>query len=182
MTGLHLGVADHLGWAVTVTAAAGHEVVDRRRIDLVEPGLSAAPIHYDRGRSPDAAVAALVEQVRASITRLASAVFAGLPGPVASISLRSWPSDFPTDLSVLRKMPWEARADAVMYRQALAEVAEARGWTVHLYEARDVEARARRLLGARADDVLLGPRARLGAPWAKDHRQALAATVLAAHL
>jgi hypothetical protein len=28
--------------------------------------------------------------------------------------------------------------------------------------------------------VLHGPRARLGAPWSKDHRMALAATVLAA--
>jgi hypothetical protein len=78
-------------------------------------------------------------------------------------------------------VPWEARADAVMYRQALAEVARARGWAVHLYEARDVEARARRLLGARADDVLVAPRERLGPPWTKDHRQALAATVHAAH-
>ena len=180
MTGLRLGVADHLGWAVAVTAAADHQVVDRRRVELVEPGLSAAPIHYDRGRSSDAAVAALVERARASAARLASAAFAALPRPVRSISLRTWPSDFPTDLAVLRQVPWEARADAVMYRQVLAEVAEARGWTVHLYEAGDVETRARRVLGTRADDVLVGPRARLGPPWTKDHRQALAATVLAA--
>jgi hypothetical protein len=35
------------------------------------------------------------------------------------------------------------------------------------------------VLGARADEVLQGPRARLGAPWTKDHRVALAATVVA---
>lgn len=181
MTGLRLGIADHLGWAVTVTAGPDHHVVDRRRIELVEPGLSAAPIHYDRGRSSEATVSALVQRVRASVTRLAAAAFAAVPGPILSISLRSWPLDFPTDLAVLRRAPWEARADAVMYRQTLADVAEARGWAVHFYDARDVEARARRLLGAHADEALLGPRAHLGPPWAKDHRQALAATVLAAH-
>jgi hypothetical protein len=34
-------------------------------------------------------------------------------------------------------------------------------------------------LGEKADDVLLGPRARLGPPWTKDHRTALAATIMA---
>jgi hypothetical protein len=34
------------------------------------------------------------------------------------------------------------------------------------------------MLGARADEVLYGPRASFGAPWSKDHRMALAATVL----
>ena len=44
---MRVGIADHLGWAVAVTASADHEVVDRRRIELVEPGLPAAPIHYE---------------------------------------------------------------------------------------------------------------------------------------
>jgi hypothetical protein len=42
---MRLGIADHLGWAVAVTAWAGREVADRRRIELVEPGATAAPIH-----------------------------------------------------------------------------------------------------------------------------------------
>jgi hypothetical protein len=66
-----------------------------------------------------------------------------------------------------------------MYRQVLAEVARARGWDVHLYDAKDVEIRAATMLGARADEVLFGPRATLGPPWAKDHRMALAATIVA---
>ena len=41
-----MGIADHLGWAVAVTADDDHEVVDRRRIELVEAGVSPAPIHY----------------------------------------------------------------------------------------------------------------------------------------
>ena len=176
---MHLGVADHLGWAVVVTASQDHEVVDRRRIELVEDDLSAAPIHYDRAQSSDAEVRALIAEVRASCAALADAAFDDLPGPIETISLRTWPPDFPTDLAVLRQAPWEARADAVMYRQVLADVAADRGWEVHLYDAKSVEADAAALLGDRADEVLLGPRRRLGAPWAKDHRVALAATVVA---
>ena len=66
-----------------------------------------------------------------------------------------------------------------MYRQVLAELAEARGWDVHLYDAKDVLGQAATVLGDRADDVIDGPKARLGPPWTKDHRTALAATVLA---
>jgi hypothetical protein len=48
--------------------------------------------------------------------------------------------------------------------------AHARGWAVHLYDAKAVESQAAGLLAGRADAVLRGPRAVLGAPWAKDHR------------
>ena len=181
--GVRLGVADHLGWAVAVTAAADHAVVDRRRIGLVEPGVSAAPIHYQRGRLDVAATAALVVTVRASVVRACSAALddlaGALPAPVVSISLRFWPPDFPDDIAVQRRAPYEARADAIMYRHLLAELAHARGWEVHCYDAKFVEAQAADLLGERADEVLWGPRATLGPPWTKDHRMALAATVVA---
>ena len=76
-------------------------------------------------------------------------------------------------------MPYEARADAIMYRQELAELAHARGWDVHVYDAKAVLGQAAELLGPRAAEVLDGPRARLGPPWTKDHRVALAATIVA---
>jgi hypothetical protein len=181
--GVRLGVADHLGWAVAVTAAADHAVVDRRRIELVEPGVSAAPIHYQRGRLDVAATAALVASVRASVVRVCSTALddlaGALPAPVVSISLRFWPPDFPDDIAVQRRAPYEARADAIMYRHLLAELAHARGWEVHCYDAKNVEAQAAELLGERAEEVLRGPRATLGPPWTKDHRVALAATVVA---
>ena len=70
---MRLGIADHLGWAIAVTATAEHEVVDRRRIVLVEPGVSPAPIHYESRRLDVAATAALVAEVRASVVRATSA-------------------------------------------------------------------------------------------------------------
>jgi hypothetical protein len=180
---MRLGIADHLGWAIAVTSSPDHAVVDRRRMELVEPGLSEAPIHYDRGRSDDATILAVIAEVRASIARTASAAFAELeatlPAPIESVSLRTWPTDFPPDIATQRRSPYEARADAVMYRQVLADVARVRGWTVHLYVAKDVGGQAAAVLGGRAADVLDGVRARLGPPWTKDHRTALAAAVVA---
>jgi hypothetical protein len=180
---MRLGIADHLGWAVAVTASGDHEVVDRRRIELVEPGVSSAPLHHESGRLDVAATTALVAQVRASVARAASAaldeIATALPAPVRSISLRRWPLDFPDDIAVQRRAPYESRADAIMYRQELAELAHARGWEVHVYDAKAVLGQAARMLADRADEVLQGPRATLGPPWTKDHRMALAAAIVA---
>ena len=100
---MRVGIADHFGWAVAVTASAAHEVVDRRRIELVEPGLSSAPIHYESRRLDVAATTALVAEVRASVVRATSAaldeIATALPEPV---------------------------------------IARARGWEVHLYDAKGV--------------------------------------------
>ena len=158
--------------------------MDRRRIELVEPGVRSAPIHSDGKALADDAAAALVARVRASAVRAASAeldrLSSALPEPITSMSLRSWPLDFPEDLAVQRRVPYEARADSVMYLRVLAELADARGWALHLYAARDVERQAAAVLGDRSGEVLHGPRATLGPPWTKDHRTALAATILAA--
>lgn len=87
---MRLGIVDHVGWAVAVTASGDRQVVDRRRIELVEPGVAAAPIHHESQRLDVAGTSALV-----------------------------------------------------------------------------------------ADEALDGPRATLGPPWTKDHRVALAATIVA---
>lgn len=190
---MRVGIAHHLGWAVAVTASADHKVVDRRRIELLEPGLPNAPIHHEGGPHlmhrtgeplDDSTLAALVAKVRASTERTTAAALddlaESLPEPIVSLSVRAWPSDFPTDIAVLRRVPYESRADSVMYLQVLDGLARQRGWDVHLYEAKDVESQASRILGVRAKEVLHGPRAELGPPWTKDHRTALAATVLRA--
>ena len=67
-----------------------------------------------------------------------------------------------------------------MYRQELAELAYVRDWEVHVYDAKAVVGQAVGMLADRADEVLQGPRATLGPPWTKDHRTALAATIVAA--
>jgi hypothetical protein len=189
---VRVGVAHHLGWAVAVTATAEHRVVDRRRIELIEPGLPPAPVHHEGGPHDlhrtgppldDAALAVLVADVRASALRATRAsladLAAGVGEPIVSIAVRAWPADFPREIAVQRRVPYESRADSVMYCQVLAEVAGERGWAVHPYDAKRVERDAASVLGDRAEEVLHGPRVALGPPWSKDHRLALAATVVA---
>jgi hypothetical protein len=189
---VRIGIAHHFGWAVAVTAADDHTVADRRRIELIGPDLPAAPVHHVGGPHEmhrtgdplsDDELAALVAKVRASVVKTTAAsldeLVAALPAAVISLSLQPWPLDFPQDIATQRRSPYEARADSVMYRELLAEAAHERGWDVLFYDAKTVESRAAEILGGRADDVLHGPKKTLGAPWAKDHRMALAATVVA---
>jgi hypothetical protein len=157
--------------------------VDRRRISLIEAGVPTAPIEHEGKRLDDAATEVLVARVRASAIRATSAsldeLATALREPIVSISLRAWPLDFPDDIAVQRRAPYDSHADSIMYRQVLDELGRARGWAVHLYDAKNVEGQAVSILAGRADEVLRGPRDTLGPPWAKDHRMALAATILA---
>jgi hypothetical protein len=192
LASMRVGIAHHYGWAVAVTATNDHEVVDRRRIELIGPDLPVAPVHHEGGPHEmhragdpldDEALADLVGKVRSSVERTTASSLDELARsvdvPIGSLSVRAWAFDFPTDIAVQRVAPYESRADSVMYCQVLAEVAQDRGWRVHRFDAKRVEHDAAALLGDRADDVLHGPRERLGPPWSKDHRIALAATVLA---
>ena len=190
---MRLGIAHHYGWAVAVTASTDFEVVDRRRIELIEPGVPASPVHHQGGAHEmhssgewldDKRLEALMAQVRASagrITALSMDELEGaLPAPITTLAVRGWPSDFPEDIATLRRPPYESRADSVMYCQVLAEVATQRGWEVRTYDAKSVEAEAAAILGTRTDEVLHGPRKTFGPPWSKDQRIALAATIVTA--
>jgi hypothetical protein len=121
----------------------------------------------------------VVRATSAALDELGTALQMAVPEPIDTISLRAWPADFPKDIAVLRRAPYESRADSVMYCDVLAELAREHGWVVHTYDAKSVEDDAIRILGERANEVLRGPRAMLGPPWSKDHRMALAATVVA---
>ena len=173
-----MGITHHLGWAVAVTPSADHEVVDRRRIELIEPGTPAAPIEHETKALDGDASARMVAEVRASALRAKSAsldqLAASLPEPIVSISLRAWPANFPDDIVVQRRPPYESMADSIMYCQVLSRsVHTCAAGRVHPFDAKAVEAQAARILGARAGDVLHGLRATLGPPWTKDHRIAL---------
>ena len=105
-------------------------VIDPRRIELVDPDLPAAPVHHHGGAHAmhgpdepldDAALAALVAEVRASAVAAAAVALdelgAAAGAPLRSLSLVAWPDDFPDDIAVVRRVPYESRVDSVMYRQ-----------------------------------------------------------------
>ncbi len=189
--GMRLGIAHHLGWAVAVTASADHKVVDRRRIELIEPGVPTAPIHHEGGSLllhrpaeplDDKALAALVADVRASVSRAASAaleeIATALSEPITSHVAPSLARRLPRGhrRSAARSLREPRRLRHVPPGAGRAR--RERGWVVHHYDAKDVEVEAVRTLGNQADKVLHGPRASLGPPWSKDHRMALAATIV----
>jgi hypothetical protein len=172
-----IGVSDHGGWAVLVTASADGKLLDRRRVELVEAGLPKIPHHSEGQGLPIDEAVELVERVRASAERHAKvaleAVAAALPG-VAGVALRECPAWLPATIAE-RIQDYRAQnvADWVMYRRALAAAAEARGWAVHWYDARALPL-------AELDAQFVALRRSIGPPWDKDYKMAMAAAIAAA--
>jgi len=180
-----VGVSDHGGWAVLVTATGAGTLLDRRRIALVDEGLPKIPHHCEAQGLPIDDAVALVERVRASAERHAAlgldAVAATLSGRVRGVALRQCPALPATIAERIKDYRAQNVADWAMYRQALARAAEARGWTIRWYDARNALAAAGEALGvADFEAHSLRLRKSIGPPWSKDHKVALAAAVVAA--
>jgi hypothetical protein len=193
-----VGVTEHGNSAVLVTVSPAGELLDRRRIDLTDRGLPALPHHHEGswavGRylnSPWARAisladaVALVERVRESAARGAreglEALAAAMPVPIASIAIRVCPKFPPTIEERIADNRAQTVADSVMYREALANAAEARGWSVHWYDRERVFRDAAAALGR--DDVnaflsVMGQS--IGPPWQAKHKLAAAAAIVAA--
>jgi hypothetical protein len=66
-----------------------------------------------------------------------------------------------------------------MYRKALASAAQARGWPVHWYDAKNVVSAASQALHvADFDAHFLQMRRAVGPPWNNDHKLAMAAAIV----
>lgn len=172
------GISDHNGWAVVVCVADG-EVFDRRRIELVEPGLPNMPHHHEGQRLPIDEGVALVERVRASAAVCAAKALDEFPAEIGAIAIRKRPKLPPTVAERITSYWAQTRADPVMYRDAIAEAAAARGWSVHEYETKSVLAEAADALGLEdVSERLKEIGNALGPPWQKDHRLATAAALV----
>jgi hypothetical protein len=191
-----VGVAEHGNSAVLVTIAPGGVLLDRRRIDLTRD-LPTHPYHHEGswavGRYVDspwartislADAVALVERVRESAARGAreglEALAGAVPAPIASIAIRVCPRLPPTTEERIADTRAANVADSVMYREALASAAEARGWRVHWYDRERVFHEAAGALGGEDIDALLGAMGRsIGPPWQASHKLAAAAALAA---
>ena len=69
-----VGISDHGGWAVLLTATGDGTILDRRRVELVEPGLPKIPHHSEGQALPLSEAVALVKRVRESAERQARLV------------------------------------------------------------------------------------------------------------
>ncbi len=183
--GVFAGISDHGGWAVVVTASPEGALPDRRRIELVDADLPKIPHHSEAQSLPLPEAVALVERVRASAERhsvLALDALAGdFPGRIRGIALRRCPPLPPTIAERITDYHARNNADWVMYRQALAGAAEARGWRVHWFDAKKVLVEANQFVaGGNLDAHCPELRRQMGPPWTQDHKIALAASLVAA--
>ena len=192
-----VGVAENGNSAVLVTVAAGGAVLDRRRIDLTEAGTPTHPHHHEGswavGRYLDspwarpgslADAVALVERVGAAAARGAreglEALAAAVPRPIARIAIRVCPPLPRTIEERIRDNRAQTMADSVMYREALARAAEARGWSVHWYDRDEVFQDAAAALGRQDLQAVLSAMGRsMGPPWQAAHKLAAAAALAA---
>ncbi|HET9343464.1 MAG TPA: hypothetical protein VFO25_11185 [Candidatus Eremiobacteraceae bacterium] len=182
--GAIVGVSDHGGWAVLVTVARDATLLDRRRVELVDDDLPGLPHHHEGQMLPIEAAVALVERVRASAERHAvlalAAVAETVPG-IVGIALRRCPQLPPTIAERIKDYRARNVADWVMYRQALAFAAEARGSAIHWYDSKQVLGSAGRALQVENFDAhFLEMRKSLGPPWNSDHKLAFAAAITTA--
>ena len=192
-----VGVAEHGNSAVLVTVGPDRELLDRRRIDLTESGLPTHPHHHEgswavgryrdspwaREISLDEAVE-LVARVRESAARGAreglEALAATVPVPIAAIAIRVCPALPPTTKERIADNRAQAVADSVMYREALAAAAEARGWSVCWYDRERVFRDAATAIGSEDVDAVLSAMGRAaGPPWQARHKLAAAAALAA---
>ncbi len=180
-----IGVSDHGGWAVLVTVARDGTLLDRRRVELVGEGLPKIPHHSEAQRLPLDKAVELVERVRVSAERHAvhalDAVAMAVPR-IRGVAIRKCPQLPPTIAERIKDYHAQNNADWVMYRKALASAAEARGWPVHWYDAKNVLAAASQALHVENFDAhFLQLRRALGPPWNNDHKLAMAAAVVTAN-
>ena len=192
-----VGVAEHGNSAVLITLAPGGELLDRRRVDLTR-GLPTHPYHHEGswaiGRYANSPWAkkislsdaiAVVERVREAAARGAreslEALAASIAMPIASISIRVCPALPPTTEERIRDTRAASVADSIMYREALAVAAEARGWSVHWYNRDSVFRDAAEALDGKDVDAFLKAMGQsVGPPWQARQKLAAAAALGAA--
>ena len=191
-----VGVAENGNSAVLVTLARGGQLLDRRRVDLTH-GLPTHPYHHEGswavGRYRDSPWAravtlpeaiALVERVRSAAAQGAreslELLAAAVSRPIASIAIRACPRLPPTTEERIADTRAANVADSVMYREALASAAAARGWSVHWYDRDRVFEDAADALGGEDVDAFLRAMGRsVGPPWQARHKLAAAAALAA---
>jgi hypothetical protein len=185
--GAAVGVVENANTVVLVTVGPDGALLDRRTVVLTPGGTPTHPHHHEGswavGRyletpgaraMPMAEAVKLVEQVKAAAEQGArealEALARAVAQPIGRIALRECPVLPPSIEERIRDNRAQSTADSVMYRQALARAAEARGWSVHWYDrvtaGRGTESKAVVAMGKAA-----------GTPWQAKHKLAAAAAL-----
>ena len=186
-----VGVADHGGWAILVTAAAADGlpvVVDRRRVPTIEKGVPSQPYHHDTLAMPDDEAELLLRRVKKSVAACTELAFDRLASDlqpqhrVTAVTIREPPLPrLPATVQEAHaSYHVQCRADGMLYHAALCDAAGERGWKVVRHARGEELARAAEALGCRELDIerfIDGLKTTLRSPWAAEHRNAFAAAI-----
>ena len=176
-----LGFRPHSGWAAAVVVGLGPVVLGRHRLDLPGP---TQPYH-DAVGLPLAEAEELVAQATTAAYHGAAAALAELAAghQVVGAAIVAGAGTVREDVPLARALTAHAMlhaAEGELYRDALADAADALGLPVTLIPPRDTPALGRRLFGC--DDAALRTRLTelgkpLGPPWTRDHKDAVVAAL-----
>lgn len=187
-----IGIDDHYAWAnlVSIEVSGPTDVLlDRRRVELLEPHLAVSPYHHDALHLPLTQAEILVRAVQTSANRLAHAALSSLlqslaPARCVRVAIRTPPlENWPLPVSATVADTWTRnRADGMLYHHALTQAAARLGLEVFHFNKDSVMELAARARDTRADALArhlktLG--APLGPPWRASHITACAGAILA---
>jgi hypothetical protein len=192
MSEYSIGIEDHYAWAnlVSVTTSGADEIIrDRRRVELLDPQLTASPYHHETLQIPLAAAENLVREVKTSANRRARSALSSLieelaPAKCRGIAIRVPPlPELPATVAEVHARTWITnRADGMIYHQALTQAAAQLNLKVFYFEKEYVLELAAQARGKTARDLesqLKAFRTTLGPPWRKGHIVACAGAILA---
>ena len=185
-----VGVSEHSGWAILVTAAIGDGspvVVDRRRVPLIDKGVPTQPHEHDTTALAEDEAESLLRTATRSIDGCAAAALDFLARDLApryrvsSLVIREPTLDHaPTITESRQSSHVRNRADGMLYHTALCKAASQRKWNVVLHRRGEEVPRAAEVLRATPEDVerfLNDLKRTLGPPWSAEHRNAFAAAI-----
>jgi hypothetical protein len=186
-----VGVADHLGWAwfVAIAIEDGEPVLlSSRRMALAAADLPKMPFHHEPPGLSLEAMEALISRLKASALEHALAALQsisdelGADRQIVALAIRhpSLPS-IPSVDEVRASSYLDARADGVLYNEAICAAAERSNIRVIFHRRGDEEALAAEAWGIDAAQVTASI-ARMGetaSNWTKEHRAAAAAAIAA---
>ncbi|HSP95733.1 MAG TPA: hypothetical protein VL049_00630 [Candidatus Dormibacteraeota bacterium] len=180
------GFSVHTGWATLVAITGGFEVVDRRRIDMVDGTDRQRPrfAHHAARALKPAEAPRLIRAVEAlafeeAEAALRAAVDVVEPEVVAcGIVVSSRPLTATLDV-ILDNHSLVHAAEGELFRRAIRRASDALGLEVTEVGARELHARAADVLGGDVDRHLARIGKTVGRPWSKDHREACLAAAIA---
>jgi hypothetical protein len=187
-----LGFRHHTGWAIAVAVAGGVKdlrVLERRRIELIDPSLIRFAYHAVQDDPLDAAATSIAE-VEASALHCAKREINSLVKSlkadgheVRSVGIAAKTATLPDALEkILSSHALLHAAEGDLYREALAEGAAKCKLAVAGFPPKEIYGDAAAQLGtseAALRELLARTGKAIGTPWTADHREAVLAALLA---